>query len=196
MDLLKIKKFLFSNKNIIGCLLASTIIILGFIGMIKSFWLPIAVMSYIFGVIATPEAKEIKFIHLKNENLNDYLGFINKLHKTVELSEKLPIDAKNNIHNIIKTAIELINFLQKGDQNLSLSEDLINLTSIFDSYLPKIINQYERLPSKYANEIKASNGKTARQMLIEQLSILQKKVEEIAYGMYENDVTALRANGI
>jgi len=195
MNSLKIKKFLFSTKNMIGCGLASLVIILAFIGIVKAFWLPIALMSYVFGYVAGPAEKEIKFFHFKGENLSDYIGFVAKMQKTVTESEKLPSEAKNIFGNISKNATELLTFLQQDDKTYSLNEDLINLTSIFDSYLPKLINQYERLPSTYANDVKASNGKTAKSMLIEQLSILEKKVQEISYGMYENDVTALRANG-
>jgi hypothetical protein len=32
-------------------------------------------------------------------------------------------------------------------------------------------------------------------MLMEQLKLMDKQVTEISYGMYENDVTALKVNG-
>ncbi|NCP98389.1 hypothetical protein GW796_00750 [archaeon] len=197
MSILKIKKFLLSNKNIIGCDLASIVLVLvlAFVGVIKTLWLPIAIMSYIFGYIAIPAEKEINFFHIKGENLNDYIGFVSKMQKTVNESNKLPNEAKSIFSSISKNAIELLTFLQKDNQNYSFNEDMRNLTSIFDAYLPKIINQYERFPSSYANDVKASNGKTAKTMLIEQLEILEKQVQEISYGMYENDMTALKANG-
>jgi hypothetical protein len=195
MNSFKIQKFLFSNKNILGCGIASVMIVLALLGILKAFWLPITVMGYIFGYIAGPVEKQIKFYHFAGQDLSDYIGFINKLKNTVDNSAKLPSDAKTIVNSISQNATELLTFLKDTDKNYSLTEDLVNFTSIFDSYLPKIINQYEKLPSKYANEIKSSNGKTAKQMLVEQLSVLDKKVQEIAYGMYEDDVTALRANG-
>jgi hypothetical protein len=191
----KIQKFLFSNKNILGCALTSIVLVLALIGIMKSFWLPIAVMAYIFGYVAGPADKKIKFYHYEGQSLNDYIGFINKMKNTVMASEKVPQEAKEILHSISQNATELITFVQEANKNTSFNEDIINFTSIFDSYLPNIINQYSKLPSKYANEIKSSNGKTAKQMLIEQLTVLDQKVKEIAYGMYEDDVTALRANG-
>lgn len=195
MKFFQIQKFLFSNKNIAGCSLSSIIIVLALFGVLKTFWLPITIMAYIFGYIAGPDDKKIKFYHYKGEGINDYIGFISKVKKTVTDSQKLPQEAKDKIDNIVLNGVELLTFLHETKKNYSLTEDLFNLTAIFDAYLPKIINQYERLPSKYATEVKSSNGKTAKQMLIEQLCVLDKKVEEISYGMYEDDVTALRANG-
>ncbi len=196
MNSFKIKKFLFSNKNIVGSLLASIVIVLAFVGILKSLWIPIAIMSYIFGYLLVPKGKEIKFYHTKNEGLSDYIGFIAKMQRNAGESTKLPVEAKKVLGNISTNAIELLTFLKQDDKNIGeINVDLINLTSIFDSYIPKIINQYERLPSKYANEVKTYQGKTAKAMLIEQLVIIEEKVQEIAYGMYEHDVTALRANG-
>ncbi len=195
MNFFKIQKFLFSNKNILGCGLASIILVLSLLGIIKSLTPLIALMAYVFGYVAGPADKKITFYHYQGENLTDYIGFINKMKNTVMISQKIPEEAKSIIHNISQTGTELINFLHSDNKNVVLNEDMMNFTSIFDAYLPKIINQYSRLPSKYANEVKTSNGKTAKQMLIEQLTVLEQKVQEIAYGMYEDDVTALRANG-
>lgn len=117
------------------------------------------------------------------------------MNNTVQSSTKLPQEAKTSIEAIAQCGNELLSFLQTSEKNYSLNEDMMNFTAIFDKYLPKIINQYERLPTKYANEVKSSNGKTAKDMLMEQLSMLERKVQEIAYGMYEDDVTALRVNG-
>lgn len=195
MNFFQIQKFLFSNKNILGCALTSVVLVLALLGIFKSFWIPLAVMAYIFGYVAGPAEKKIKFYHYQGESLADYIGFINKMKNNVMISEKIPQDAKDIIHSISQKAIELITFVQDAQKNTAFDEDMINFTSIFDSYLPNIINQYSRLPSKYANEVKTKNGKTAKQMLVEQLTVLDEKVQEIAYGMYEDDVTALRANG-
>jgi hypothetical protein len=195
MNMLKFQKFLLSNKNIFGFGFASIIVLLGFIGIVKSFWIPISLMAYVFGYLLAPKDKEIKFFHFKGENLEDYIGFINKLSEKINSSEKLPQDSKSIIINIIANANELLKFLQQKSDINEFNEDMINLKAIFDSYLPKIVNQYERLPVKYATQVKTSNGKTAKEMLIEQLTLLQQKMTEISYGMYEDDVTALKVNG-
>lgn len=195
MNMLNIQKFLFSNKNIVGLVCASLVVALGFMGIVKHGWFFVAIISYIFGYLIGPKEKEVVFYHIKGENMTDYIGFLQKFLRSSLDSEKLPIEAKDLLQSITKNAIELLTFLQTKESIDSSSEEMINLKSIFDTYIPKLINQFSRLPANYANNVKTSTGKTAKDMLIEQLHILQNKIQEISYGIYEDDVTALKVNG-
>ena len=191
----KVQKFLLSNKNMLGLAFSSLVILLAFLGLIKSFWFPFAVIAYGLGYFVGPAEKEIKFYHFKGENLIDYIGFLRKLVTTINVSPKIPHEAKLILSHLGEKANELLDFLHKKNDLGIFNEDMTNLKSIFDTYLPKLINEYEKLPTDYANNIKTSNGKTAKDMLLEQLTLLDKTVQEIAYGIYENDVTALKVNG-
>ena len=190
-----LKKFIFSNKNITGLAFASVVIFLALLGILKSFWLPVAFIAYTLGFLIAREEKNITFLHTKKETFQDYVGFLDRLHSRVNSSNKITLDAKKIIMEIHSTSTELLSFLEEKNSIDPFSEDIINLKMIFDSYLPNLINEYEKLPMKYANDIKTSTGKTAKDMFIEQLNILSKKTTEIAYGLYENDVTALKVNG-
>lgn len=195
MNMLKFQKFIFSNKNIVGLICASVIVALGFLGIVKHAWFLVACIAYAFGYLVGPKEKEIVFYHIKGESMLDYIGFLNKFLRSSIDNPKIPLDAKNILQNITKNAVELLTFLQEKDTVDSSSEEMINLKSIFDTYIPKLINQFSRLPQEYANNVKTSTGKTAKQMLLEQLTLLEKKIQEISYGMYEDDVTALKVNG-
>lgn len=195
MDMLKFQKFIFSNKNITGLICASLIVALGFIGFIKHAWFVVALIAYIFGYLIGPKEKEVVFYHVKGENMADYIGFLHKFLKNSLDNSKLPIEAKSILQNITKDAVELLTFLQSKDSVDESSEEMMNLKSIFDTYIPKLINQFSKLPSDYANNIKTSSGKTAKDMLLEQLTLLEQKIKEISYGIYEDDVTALKVNG-
>lgn len=195
MNMLKIQKFLFSNKNIIGLICATIIVCLGFVGIVKHLWPVVAIIAYVFGYLVGPKEKEVVFYHIKGENMSDYIGFLNKFLRSSIDNEKLPLEAKEVLQSITKNAIELLTFLQSKESLDSSSEEMINLKSIFDTYIPKLINQFSRLPSNYANNVKTSTGKTAKDMLIEQLTLLENKIQEISYGIYEDDVTALKVNG-
>lgn len=192
---LALKKFLFSNKNMIGIGCAMLTVVLALVGVLKSYWLVVMVLSYIFGYLVAPQEQEIKFYHIKGESIKDYLGFITKLTSKVEESEKIPNEAKAVMKDLATNAIELLTFMQNEDSVDEFSEEVTSFKNIFDSYLPKLINQYEKLPVKYAHSVKTSQGKTAKQMLIEQLELMNQKITEISYGMYEHDVTALKVNG-
>lgn len=193
--MLKFQKFLFSNKNIIGLTFASIVVCLGFAGVVKHFWPIVALISYAFGYLVGPKEKEVVFYHVEGESMIDYIGFLHKFLRNSLDNNKLPIEAKETLQNITKNAVELLNFLQTKDSFDNSSEDMNNLKSIFDNYIPKLINQFSRLPSSYANTVKTSMGHTAKEMLLEQLSLLEHKIQEISYGIYEDDVTALKVNG-
>lgn len=193
--MLKLQKFIFSNKNIVGLICASVVVALGFLGIVKHGWFLVACIAYAFGYLVGPKEKELVFYHVKGESMADYIGFLNKFLRTSLDNPKLPLEAKTVLQNITKNAVELLTFLQEKDTVDSSSEEMINLKSIFDTYIPKLINQFSRLPQEYANNVKTSTGKTAKQMLLEQLILLENKIQEISYGMYEDDVTALKVNG-
>ena len=102
----------------------------------------------------------------------------------------LRISEDNDIKN------ELIDFIDKKPEGIdSLNEEIINIKRIFDNYLPTLLNQYIKLPKRYAENIKTSTGKTSRQMLFEQLNTLYSAIEKIAFALYENDVTKLKIHG-
>lgn len=193
--MLKMKKFIFSNSNIVGMGLATLAAVFALLGILKSYWIVVAILSYIVGYMLTPKEKEIKFYHIKGENTDDYIGFVNKLQSKVEQSEKIPQEAKDIMKKLTLTANEVLEFIKGNDNVNEFSEDIYSFKNIFDTYLPKLINQYEKLPVNYAISIKTSQGKTAKDMLLEQLTLVNNKVTEISHGMYENDVTALKVNG-
>lgn len=193
--MLKLKKFLFSNKNMVGMGLAIITIILALFGVLKSYWMVVMLLSYILGYIATPKEKEIKFYHVKGENTDDYMGFVSKLQNRMQVSNKMPQEAKALMSTLAGNATELLQFIKDNDTVDEYSEDINSFKNIFDTYLPKLVNQYEKLPSSYANSVKTSQGKTAKDMLLEQLTLVNQKIIEIAHGMYENDLTALKVNG-
>lgn len=193
--MLKIKKYIFSNKNIFGLVFASIVACLGFIGIVQHEWIIVAMIAYLFGYLIAPKEQQVIFIHVKGQSMEDYIGFLNKFLRSSLDHTKLPLEAKNILQNITKNAIELLNFLQSKHSVDDSSEDMINLKSIFDTYIPQLINQFTRLPTDYANNVKTSSGITAKAMLIEQLTLLEIKIKEISYGIYEDDITALKVNG-
>ncbi|MBI3228911.1 MAG: hypothetical protein HYZ45_01610, partial [Burkholderiales bacterium] len=61
--------------------------------------------------------------------------------------------------------------------------------------LPDAIETYLRLPAAYANMNKLSNGKTARDVLEEQLLLLNEHVITLEENLLSADVNSLLANG-
>ncbi len=191
---LLLKKFIYSRKNLGAISIASMIFVLYVLGVIEAYWWQLAIGFYITAYMAIPKEKETIFIHVKGENLNDYKGFLLKLKQNTSAS--LPGEANEVLYKIYLVANELIDFIDKKPEGIdSLNEEIINIKRIFDNYLPTLLNQYIKLPKRYAENIKTSTGKTSRQMLFEQLNTLSSAIEKIAFALYENDVTKLKIHG-
>lgn len=194
--MLAISKFLFSNKNLTGLGFSSIIIILAFFGILKSLILPLTIMCYILGYFITPKEELTETdTNANNNSIEAYLDILAEINSNVNKSSTLPVEAKKIVTNISNTTTELLNFQKQKNTLNNTTEDSLILQSILETYLPKIINQYNLLPANYANNTKSSNGKTAKEMIIEQLTILDEKITEISHNIYENDVTAMKVNG-
>ena len=62
-------------------------------------------------------------------------------------------------------------------------------------YLPSTLQAYLNLPRAYATVHRFSDGRTAAQVLIDQLTLLDKKLGDVADAVNKNDADALLANG-
>lgn len=187
------KKFLNSKKNLIGCGLATIGLILYLVGFIFSFWYLISAGLYIMGYILGPnEKEEITFYETQQDSFDDYKGFIKRLLDKTQ--NQMPLEANDTLNQIKESSYELLDYLIKNEKDVSYSENISVVKQIFSQYLPNIINQYVKLPRKYAENVKINEGKTAKELFLEQLEILHKEIIEVSYGIYENDSQKLIAH--
>ena len=75
------------------------------------------------------------------------------------------------------------------------SPDLFVVGRTATDYLPSALQAYVSLPRAYATLHKMQNGKTADQILGEQLTLLAAKMNEVADAVQKKDSNALLANG-
>ena len=75
------------------------------------------------------------------------------------------------------------------------SPDLFVVGRTATDYLPSALQAYVNLPRAYATLHKMQNGKTADQILGEQLTLLAAKMNEVADAVHKKDSDALLANG-
>lgn len=73
-------------------------------------------------------------------------------------------------------------------------ETSYELMQIANNYLPRVIYTYCELPIEYRNSKKMQNGQTAREMLVSDLQIIRKQVEEIESAIYSKQEKAMRVN--
>ena len=75
------------------------------------------------------------------------------------------------------------------------SPQLFIIERIATDYLPTSLEAYLNLPRAYATSHPLQDGKTPKEVLLDQLALLENKVNEVADDIHRNDADRLLANG-
>jgi len=182
--------FLYGNKNLAGCVLALIGLGLFFGGLIEDWWLPIVAGLYATGWLAAPTNRRVEFA-LQDESQQEALcesldDLIHKAHR------RLPQEAMEILAGIRETVEVLRPRLFDGSLSI---EQRATLTHAVLRDLPQTVSNYLRLPAAYANVHVVEQGKTCRQLLLDQLRILDTQMKKIADSIFRGDADALIVNG-
>jgi hypothetical protein len=182
--------FLYSTPNLVGSALGILGLLMFFSGLIGSYWLLIVVGLYGIGVLATPKSPRYQLeLHnqLTKDEIRDELeGLVRNIRKRVpkEIFEKVE-SIKDSILDILLHIVDL------GSSDYSVYT--IRQTALV--YLPETLQNYINLPRAYANLHPVKDGKTAKQLLSEQLDVLDREMKDIAQDFYRDDTQRLLAHG-
>jgi hypothetical protein len=186
----RILLFLYSTPNLVGSALGILGLLMFFSGLIGSYWLLIVVGLYGIGVLATPKSPRYQLeLHnqLTKDEIRDELeGLVRNIRKRVpkEIFEKVE-SIKDSILDILLHIVDL------GSSDYSVYT--IRQTALV--YLPETLQNYINLPRAYANLHPVKDGKTAKQLLSEQLDVLDREMKDIAQDFYRDDTQRLLAHG-
>ena len=75
------------------------------------------------------------------------------------------------------------------------SPQLFIIDRIATDYLPTSLEAYLNLPTAYATSHPVQDGKTPKEVLLDQLALLENKMNEVADNIHRNDSDRLLANG-
>jgi len=182
--------FLYSTPNIVGSALGIVGLLLFFLGIIHNFWFLIVVGLYGIGVLATPHSPTYE-LSLKNQlTVDDIRQELNDLVRKIQ--GKVPKEIMDLVLSIKTSIFEVlpqIVDLSSGDQNIYL----IKQTSL--DYLPATLQNYMNLPPAYASLHPVQDGKTPKQLLIEQITLLDDKMKEVVQAINNNDTQKLLVQG-
>jgi len=182
--------FLYSTRNLVGSGLAIGGLGLFFAGVISDWWFPIVVGLYALGWLAVPGSKELE-LQVRNEATQANL--VDSLEELISASKsRLPADAVERLGRIQTVVTELAPKLFSGDVAM---EHVVTLVHAVTRDLPGTVKNYLRLPAAFASMHAVENGKTARQLLLEQLDLLDGQLAKIATNIYKDDAEALVTNG-
>ena len=182
--------FLYSTRNLVGCGLAIGGLALFFAGVISQWWFPIVVGLYALGWLAVPTSRELEF---KVRNEATQANLVDSLDELVNQSmSRLPAEAAERLNRIHALVTDLAPKLFSGDVAM---EHVVTLVYAVTRDLPGTVRNYLRLPAAFANMHAVEDGKTSKQLLLEQLDILDEQLGKIATNIYKDDAEALVVNG-
>jgi hypothetical protein len=180
--------YLYSRKNIVACLLALLGIALFFLGLIGPVWPAVVIGMYLIGALVTPNGQRWNLIG--GEDLSDLRGAL--ANQVASVKGKLPDDVYQKVLAIQQT---LESILPKVSRLGPGSQDSFIVQKTITDYLPSTMQAYLNLPRAYATLHRMPDGRTAAQVVLDQLTLLDTKLEEVAEAVNKNDTDALLANG-
>ncbi|HVN56443.1 MAG TPA: hypothetical protein VMT46_19105 [Anaerolineaceae bacterium] len=190
MNRQKILLYLYSNANITGSLLGLLGLALYFLGIIQSYWFLIVVGLYAIGALAAPRSASYD-LSLQNQlTAEDIRGELEELVRKVH--GKLPKEIMEKVESIQSSILQVLPQmvdLSSSDYNVYL----IKQTAL--DYLPASLEYYLNLPPAYANLHSGKDGKTPRQLVLEQLTLLDEEMKGVVEAVYKNDTQKLMVQG-
>jgi phage shock protein PspC (stress-responsive transcriptional regulator) len=94
------------------------------------------------------------------------------------------------IHSLFEEVLPQI-----SRDNIALDYDAYTLRQTAVAYFPETVNTYLSLPVRQAREYRLSDGKTAEENLLEQLTLIEDIMEDVADSLYENDAQRVQIQG-
>jgi hypothetical protein len=145
---------------------------------------------YLIGVLLTPKNK---VVHLNLENQLDGEEIRQGLDALLrKIQGKVSKDIYERVESICNSILEI---LPRIDDLNSADYQVYTIRQTATQYLPETLEHYLNLPKAYANLHPVKDGKTARTLLAEQLTLMDEKLKEIIDDFYRNDTQRLLVNG-
>jgi hypothetical protein len=186
--------YLYSTRNIVGCLLSLGGLALFFGGVVHAYWWVIVAGLYGAGVLGWPSSN-LAAKALQTELSGELLA--QQLRKLVDsVAAGLPKDSLSLLYSIQGTLSELLPRLNElSDRGVISAKDSFTVVETVRRYLPDTLAAYLRLPRYYAQMQLLADGRTASQTLLDQLQVLDASLKEIAKSAFAGDAEALLTNG-
>ena len=181
-------KYLYSTKNIVGSALALVGLVLFFTGIIGPLWPVIVVGLYLIGALVAPGTPSIDL--RSGFDPNDVRKALDNEVRIV--NGRVPADVLAKVQSIQQI---ILGILPRSGALPAGSPELFVVQRTATDYLPTALESYLNLPRAYATLHPVQDGKTPKQVLLDQLTLLESKMTEVADDVHRNDTDRLLANG-
>jgi hypothetical protein len=105
---------------------------------------------------------------------------------------RVPRDVEVGVASIRQNVLDI---LSREARLAAHSPELFVVLRTATDYLPTALQAYLRLPAGYATSRQQADGKTALEILLEQLRLLDKEMVDVADAVTKQDLDRLRAHG-
>lgn len=183
-------RYLYSGKNIVGSTLALFGLLLFFTGVITSlFWPFVVAAMYGIGALLAPGPPQVAL----SGTSFDPESIRRSLNRQLDTARgKVSPALAAKLQGIADTIIGILPHYADFPPG---SPDLFVVGRTATDYLPSALQAYLNLPRAYATLHKMPNGKTADEVLSDQLTLIATKMNEVADAVHKKDSDALLANG-
>lgn len=186
----RVSRYTTSTKHIVGCACAIGGPALALAGVVSApVGLVLVPVLYAGGALAVRKrrAPVAQVAGLDPRYVNRELD---ELHRRVMAAAPAEIEYKVvHISRVIRETLPRAGALGTG------SPGQFVLVQCALDYLPSAVANYLRLPRAYADHYVVADGKTSRQLVVEQLDLLARQVDEVAAAVNRADVNDLLVHG-
>jgi hypothetical protein len=186
--------YLYSSRNIAGCVLALLGLGAFFSGLIVQWWLPICLGLYVAGALLVPSDTLIDPEIYQYQDAQRLVEGVQRLINDTQ--QKLPAEALSVLKAIPGVLESLLPRLTGASNSPMLPpEQAQTVIGAITRDLPQTVAGYLRLPTAFATLHPIEKGKTAKDLLLDQLILLKNQLNKIAEAAFKDDADALLING-
>jgi hypothetical protein len=182
--------YLYSTRNIVACAAALVGPALLFLGLIQAGWLLITAALYGVGYFATPAP------HVLDAGLAQSLSF----DALLDQFDRVVKEARPQLQPVMLARLDSIRHsigevLPRLAEGRGFDDNLYTVRETISRYLPETLANYVALPPMFRVSRVLKDGKTARELLLDQLAVLDDQMKEVVGNVARGDADALLANG-
>jgi hypothetical protein len=187
----RLEAFLYSRRNIVGTLLALGGVALHFVGIIAGpAWLPITAGLYLIGYLLVPGEQGLSIQLDAAQDAAEVRDGLERLQRAIKGRVADDLYAKVvSIQASILGTLEAEGAANEADPNVYL----IRQTAL--TYLPEAFSTYLRMPRVMAERRAIADGRTPHDVLLDQLTLMDRRLEDVADDIARHDSDKLLANG-
>jgi hypothetical protein len=187
----RVEAFLYSRRNIVGSLLALGGLALHFVGIIGGpLWLPITAGLYLIGYLLVPGERGLTIQLGAAEDAAEVREGLDRLLRAIKGKVADDLYAKVvRIQASILGTLAAEGATNEADPNVYL----IRQTAL--TYLPEAFSTYLRMPRIMAERRTIADGRTPHDVLLDQLDLMDRRLEDVADDIARHDSDKLLANG-